>query len=99
MLRVFRLDTAGRTCRWLKPDEIADRIDDLGTTTDILWIDLEAPTLEEEALVFDRMAHVHTLTREDVTRERRDPDHVPHLPKVEQFPTTCSSSSTRCTRS
>jgi magnesium transporter len=29
---------------------------------------------------------VHTLTLEDITRPRREPDEPPHLPKVEEFP-------------
>ncbi len=86
MIRVFRRCPNDKTCRWLDTSEIAGTIDELCATTDMLWVDLEAPTPEEEDLVFDRLVCVHTLTREDATRERRDPDHVPHLPKVEQFP-------------
>src|SRR5206468_90089 len=40
----------------------------------------------EERLVFDELFRVHPLTREDVTREHRDPKGLPHLPKVEEFP-------------
>ncbi|MFO0841206.1 MAG: magnesium/cobalt transporter CorA [Gemmataceae bacterium] len=53
---------------------------------DTLWIDLDAPTAEEEGLVLEQFFHVHPLTLEDVTRPRREPDQPPHFPKVEEFP-------------
>ncbi len=53
---------------------------------DVLWIDLDQPTLEEEQAVFGSFFRLHTLTVEDVTRLRREPDALPHLPKVEEFP-------------
>jgi magnesium transporter len=52
----------------------------------ILWVDLEAPTPEEEALVFTSFFPVHTLTFEDITRLRREPEALPHFPKAEEFP-------------
>lgn len=53
---------------------------------DTLWIDLDAPTAEEEKLVLEQFFHVHPLTLEDITRPRREPDQPPHFPKVEEFP-------------
>jgi magnesium transporter len=52
----------------------------------VVWIDLENPTPEEEEEVLRRFLPVHTLTFEDVTRDRRLPDQGAHLPKVEEFP-------------
>lgn len=52
----------------------------------VLWIDLVNPTPEEEAQVFQRFFHVHSLTVEDITRPRRLADGSAHLPKVEEFP-------------
>ncbi|MFO0810994.1 MAG: magnesium/cobalt transporter CorA [Gemmataceae bacterium] len=86
MLRIFRRNHVARSCGWLEPAEILGKIDELRDTADLLWIDLDQPTEDEEKLVFDGLVHIHTLSREDVTRERRDPEHHPHLPKVEQFP-------------
>jgi len=53
---------------------------------DVLWVDLENPTPEEETLVFQKFFSIHFLSFEDVTRLRRLPDRPPHLPKVEEFP-------------
>jgi len=53
---------------------------------EVWWIDLEAPTEDDEALVFKKFLPVHPLTLEDVARSRREPDGRPHLPKVEEFP-------------
>lgn len=51
----------------------------------VWWIDLDNPTPEEEDLVFKKFLPVHPLTLEDITRPRRDPDRLAHLPKVEEF--------------
>jgi magnesium transporter len=51
-----------------------------------VWIDLENPTPEEEERVFGRFLPVHALTREDITKPRREPETGGHLPKVEEFP-------------
>jgi magnesium transporter len=53
---------------------------------EVWWIDVEDPTEEEEDLVFRRFLAVHPLTLEDITRTRREPDGLPHFPKVEEFP-------------
>ena len=53
---------------------------------EVVWVDLTAPTPEEEELVFGRFMKVHTLTLEDVTRMRHDPEGGAHFPKVEEFP-------------
>jgi magnesium transporter len=53
---------------------------------EVWWIDVEDPTEEEEDLVFRRFLPVHPLTLEDITRSRREPDGLPHFPKVEEFP-------------
>ena len=53
---------------------------------EVVWVDLTAPTPEEEELVFGRFMNVHSLTLEDITRVRNDPDGGAHFPKVEEFP-------------
>lgn len=85
MIQLFRSDSATRRCRRMPPEDIFKQAEDLRTTSDKVWIDLCEPTANEESLVFDRILSIHPLTREDMTRERRDPDHHPHLPKVEEF--------------
>jgi len=52
---------------------------------DMLWIDLEDPTPEEEARVFEQFLPLHTLTVGDITKPRREPGQGAHLPKVEEF--------------
>lgn len=52
---------------------------------EMLWIDLEDPTPEEERRIFEGYFPLHTLTVEDITRPRRAPDQPPHFPKVEEF--------------
>src|SRR5437868_5601119 len=53
--------------------------------SDLIWIDLDDPSLEEEGYVFDRFLPVHPLTREDITKPRREPEQGVHFPKVEEF--------------
>jgi magnesium transporter len=51
-----------------------------------VWIDLVAPTADEDARVFQAYFPVHPLTLEDINRPRRLPEQGAHLPKVEEFP-------------
>jgi magnesium transporter len=53
---------------------------------EVVWVDLEEPSPEEERQVLEGFLPVHPLTLEDVTRPRRAPDQPPHFPKVEEFP-------------
>lgn len=54
--------------------------------TDVLWIDLDNPTDEEEKFIFEQFFRLHPLTIEDISRPRREPEQSPHFPKVEEFP-------------
>lgn len=56
------------------------------TGDEVIWVDMTAPTPEEEELVFGRFMKVHALTLEDITRLRREPEGGAHFPKVEEFP-------------
>jgi magnesium transporter len=85
MLTVYRWDGSARKGRWFETAAVRDQLSELRATTDLLWIDLDRPTDDDERLIFDELVRVHSLTREDVTRERRDPKRLPHLPKVEEF--------------
>ena len=86
MLILFRWSPSERKGRWLDTAGIRAALDELRTTADVLWLDMDRPDAAEESLVFDNLFPVHNLTREDITRERRDPKGLPHLPKVEEFP-------------
>lgn len=63
-----------------------ESLPDPGALPELVWIDLEKATAEEETAVFEQFFHVHPLTLEDITRLRRAPDQPPHFPKVEEFP-------------
>jgi magnesium transporter len=52
----------------------------------VVWVSLTEPTPEEEDLVLQKFMPIHTLSFEDVTRMRRDPEGGAHFPKVEEFP-------------
>jgi magnesium transporter len=79
--------------RWLPGDKFGTWADlpDLPANGCLLpeghvwWIDLENPSPEEEELVFKKFLPIHPLTLEDITRPRREPDRLSHLPKVEEF--------------
>jgi magnesium transporter len=86
MLSIYRFSGSDHKGFWLPGEDIRNQAQDLRSTKDMLWIDLNEPTTAEEELVFGPIIDVHTLTRDDVTRERRDLQHRPHLPKVEEFP-------------
>jgi magnesium transporter len=52
----------------------------------VVWVLLTEPTPEEESLVFEKFMRIHTLSLEDITRMRREPEGGAHFPKVEEFP-------------
>lgn len=84
MITVFRYDAASKACKRLD----AATQETLGPPdgSDVMWVDLENPTPDEERFIFGEWLPVHKLTLEDITRLRREPDSPPHLPKAEEFP-------------
>jgi magnesium transporter len=84
MISVYFWNPDGKECTWRSDLPVAKASDLLATS--VCWIDLENPTPEEEQLVFESFLPVHKLTLEDITKQRREPDTGPHLPKVEEFP-------------
>src|SRR5215213_8950130 len=85
MITAFRWACSDRVCEQVAADRLPDSAADI-TGEDVLWVDLAAPTPDEEQLVLGRFLKVHRLTLEDVTKPRREPDQGAHLPKVEEFP-------------
>src|SRR5262245_5301284 len=85
MITAFRCAPGGPPGAPLDPAELRDRAAELRASPDVIWVDLDAPTPEEEDLVLADFLPVHPLTREDITRLRRDPGGPPHFPKVEEF--------------
>lgn len=80
MIHVFCWKEAEKAGIWRGPEALTSV-----PREEILWIDLEKPTLEEEMAVFEQFFPVHPLTQEDIAYLRRNPGSVPHLPKVEEF--------------
>ncbi len=80
MIHVYCWNEATQAGSWRGPEALTDP--DAGQ---ILWIDLDNPTLEEEEQVFVKYFPVHMLTLEDIAYLRRNPGSPPHLPKVEEF--------------
>src|SRR5262249_45481875 len=85
MITLYRWYVKDKHATWLGAEELRQRAEEL-RAADVLWVDLEDPTPEEEQLVFQQFFPIHSLSFEDVTRLRRLPDRPPHLPKVEEFP-------------
>ncbi len=86
MIRLFCYDPTSGKGTWLESGEVSQRVESLKASKDILWVDLECPTEEEEQLVFHKLFPIHALSLEDVTHLKRKPDVPPHFPKVEEFP-------------
>lgn len=84
MISVYCWRKDQKAGHWLDANALRQRKDELLAEPHILWIDLEAPTPDEEALVFKDFMSIHSLTLEDITRISRK--ESPHLPKVEEFP-------------
>lgn len=82
MITVYCWNEAAKKCVHGGPEALPPR----DAIPDVLWIDLEDPTPDEEKRVFETFFPVHSLTLEDMTRTRREPDQPPHFPKVEEFP-------------
>jgi magnesium transporter len=85
MITVYRWTCSDRTCERVEANRLPASAADV-TGEDVLWVDLAAPTPDEEQLVFERFLKVHRLSLEDITKPRREAQQGAHLPKVEEFP-------------
>lgn len=85
MMTVFRWEGATRTGGRVAPDRLPASATEV-TGEEVVWVDLADPTPDEERLVFEQFLKVHSLTLEDITKARREPQEGAHLPKVEEFP-------------
>src|SRR5262245_20937667 len=85
MITLYCWNVGQKAGMWLGAEVLATRTEQLRATSDVLWIDLDNPTEEEESLVFKQFLPVHPLTLEDVTKLRHEPDGLPHFPKAEEF--------------
>ena len=85
MISILHWDGTTKTCNSSSADRLPPTAADV-LPDDVWWLDLSDPTPEEEELVFGKFFRVHTLTREDIAKPRREPEQGSHLPKVEEFP-------------
>jgi magnesium transporter len=85
MLTVYRWDGTAGACRRGGAESLPESAAAV-TGEEFVWVDLSDPTTEEEDTVFGRFLKVHTLTLEDITRVRRQPESGAHFPKAEEFP-------------
>jgi magnesium transporter len=84
MISLYRWQSGQKHGTWVDLPELPANATQV-PEGEIWWLDLESPTEEEEDLVFRKFLPVHSLTLEDISRARREPDGLPHLPKVEEF--------------
>ena len=84
MIHVYRWDPTANACRAVGAAELPATHAELGGD-DVLWIDLDDPTPEEEDRVFKQFLSVHPLTLEDLRKPRAEPGQGAHFPKVEEF--------------
>jgi magnesium transporter len=85
MLSIYRWNADTKQGEWQEVAALPK-----GTAADlaaneIWWIDLDDPSEEEEAAILGRFLKVHSLTLEDITKPRREPNQGSHLPKAEEF--------------
>src|SRR5262249_28239786 len=85
MITVYRWDCAAQACSRVESHQLPPSAAEI-SPEDVYWVDLSDPTPEEERSVFEQFLHVHTLTLQDITKPRREPDQGAHFPKVEEFP-------------
>ena len=79
MIKVYRYDPATSSGGWLNGEDLARTFDALKPSSEFLWIDLDGPTDKEEELVFQKFFPIHSLSLEDVKRQKRMPDELPHF--------------------
>ncbi|QVL33041.1 magnesium/cobalt transporter CorA [Telmatocola sphagniphila] len=85
MLQVYRWDKDSKKCCLLDAEQVKNLSLDPQLSKSDYWIDLESPTPEEEAWIFEKVRPVHALVLEDIRKPIREPEVGPHLPKVEEW--------------
>lgn len=73
------------TIRTVDPGELAKIHAATKRTEQVLWVDLDSPSIEEEDLVLGEIFKFHVLTINDVRHEHRRGHGGDHQPKVEDY--------------
>ena len=84
MISTLRWESESKTCHEVPLERLPATAAEVGKD-DVCWIDLFDPTPEEEDRILGKFLPIHTLTREDITRARTEPEWYA-FPKVEEFP-------------
>ena len=86
MISLYRWDASQKQGAWQEHAQLPHaKISEL-SPSETWWIDLDDPSEEEERLVFKEFLPIHSLSLEDITKPRLQPEQGLHFPKVEQFP-------------
>ncbi len=86
MVKIYTWNRTEKVLRTPTIESLCARAQEIRECGDFVWIDLSAPTPEEEQFVFQQFWRIHTLSLEDITRYRREKDDAPHHSKVEEYP-------------
>ncbi len=86
MIAIYVWNRTERKAQKLEAAVLSSQREALLAADKVVWIDLQTPTPDEEALVLQSFFPIHVLSLEDTTRLRREPEAQPNLPKVEEFP-------------
>jgi magnesium transporter len=84
MISIF-VSNAEHTLEQRTIEELPDLLKSVSENASTVWVDLNEPTAEEEDRVLRDIFEFHPLTILDCRRERINPEHGHHLPKVEDF--------------
>jgi magnesium transporter len=85
MLSIYRWNAETKHGDWQEVAALPKQTAADLPANEIWWIDLDDPSEQEEQAVFNHFLPVHSLTLEDITKPRREPDQGSHLPKAEEF--------------
>ena len=84
MISIF-VSRADDSVRRIHPSELDAAIAAARRNEQVIWVDLEAPTAEEETEILARAFKFHHLAVSDVRHEHLKGNMGDHLPKVEDY--------------
>jgi magnesium transporter len=84
MISIFA-SRSDKTIHKIPVDDLARQLAASRRADQVLWVDLEMPTAEEENLVLRDIFRFHQLAIDDARHEHLSGHHGDHLPKVEDY--------------
>jgi hypothetical protein len=67
MVSIYVWNLAKESGAWLADGACQMRLEERSSSRDLLWIDLDSPSTEDEALVFNQLLSIHPLTHSKPT--------------------------------